>query len=72
MFSVSSRGATPLNLALDRDIHGNTALHLAALRGHDAIVTWLVESFGRTAGLSKNSQGQTALHYAAAKGWVHL
>ncbi len=46
---------------------GNTALHLAAGEGYDAIITLLVRQGALVN--AKNAQGETPLHAAALGGW---
>jgi ankyrin repeat protein len=58
---------------LARDEDGNTALHIAASRGHHEVVLELASRCMKE--LSEvstciNDKGQTALHLACCKGWV--
>ena len=58
---------------LARDEDGNTALHIAASRGHHEVVLQLASRHMKVtseASTCINDKGQTALHLACCKGWV--
>ncbi|KAJ6598925.1 ankyrin repeat-containing domain protein [Mycena vulgaris] len=50
------------------NVHGKTALHIAALKGHEELVRMLCD-FGADVDLSDN-KGNTPLHYASS--WGHI
>ncbi|KAJ6539478.1 ankyrin repeat-containing domain protein [Mycena capillaripes] len=50
------------------NVHGKTALHIAALKGHEELVRMLID-FGADVDLSDN-KGNTPLHYASS--WGHI
>jgi len=54
------------------DAKGRTALHLAALNGHQSLVTALVASSSFSAEDARDHKGMTALHCAALKGHVQV
>ena len=58
---------------LARDEEGNTALHIAASRGHHEVVLELASRYNtlsEDASAGKNNDGQTPLHLACSKGWI--
>ena len=58
---------------LARDEDGNTALHIAASRGHHEVVLELASRYmtlPSEASAGVNSEGQTPLHLACYKGWL--
>ena len=58
---------------LARDEEGNTALHIAASRGHHEVVLELASRYStpsKEACAGKNNKGQTPLHLACSKGWI--
>ena len=58
---------------LARDEDGNTALHIAANRGHHELVLELASRYmsrPSEASAGVNSEGQTPLHLACYKGWL--
>ena len=58
---------------LARDEEGNTALHIAASRGHHEVVLELASRYSmptEEASVGINNDGQTSLHLACSKGWI--
>ena len=58
---------------LARDEEGNTALHIAASRGHHDVVLELASRYTAPSGEAYdgvNNEGQTPLHLACYKGWI--
>ena len=57
---------------LARDEEGNTALHIAASRGHHEVVLELASRYStpEKGSAGKNIEGQTSLHLASSKGYV--
>ena len=73
LVSVRALLSDPSCDLLARDEEGNTALHIAASRGHHNVVLELASRYTSpsdeaTAGV--NNKGQTPLHLACCKGWV--
>ena len=55
---------------LARDEEGNTALHIAASRGHHDVMLELANRYTAPSGAGVNNKGQTPLHLACHNGWI--